>query len=157
MKKLTKEIEITYTYDATHERSHYTFDGIHYMNGGEFAECIDKWARGLEPKKDDNTPYDVDSDIPELSISVKSARAGLTERKLADNLNEYIKIFFENVHSKYFDWVVIVDNIVTIYTMNKTEFRKFTKEFISWDTYCKRPRFGVSSVRMVKWLESRVA
>ena len=157
MKKITSEINLTYTDNAEHQSAHYTCDGIHYLNGGEFAECIDKHVRGFEAKKDANVPYDIDSDIPELSISIKSARAGLTDRKLADNLNDFLKIFFEKVHSKYFDWVVIVDNQVTIYTMTKSEFVEFTNEFIGWDKYAKKARFGTTTTKMLSWFECRVA
>ena len=157
MKKITSELTLNYRYDADHARAHYTFDGIHYMNGGDFAECVDKHVRGLEPKKDANVPFDIDSDIPELALSIKSQKCGLTDRRLADNLAEYVKIFFNQVHSVLFDWVVIIDNQVTIYTMDKNEFREFVNEFIVWDKYSKKPRFGTTSVRMLNYLEERVA
>lgn len=156
MKKITSEITLNYRYDASHPLCHYTLDGVHYMNGGDFAEILDKSARGLEPVKDANTPFDVDSDIPELSISVKSQRCGLTDRRLADNLADYVRIFFDKVHSKFFDWVVMLDNQVLVYTMDTKEFKQFVDKFITWDKHSAKPRFGVTSSKMLTWLEERV-
>lgn len=155
MKKIIADINLNYTYNANHANAHYTFDGIHYMNGGDLAECIDKQVRGYEPKKDANVPFDKDSDIPELKLSVKSQRCGLTDRRLADNLQDYIKIFFEKVHSDLFDWVVIIDDKVIIYTMTKKEFRQFVKNFCKWDKHSAKPRFGITSIKMLKWLDAR--
>ena len=157
MKKIVDEIRLNYIYNAKKRNAHYSFDGIKYMNGGEFAECLDKYIRGFAPVKDANTPFDVDSDIPELGISVKSQNCGLTDRRLADNFDDYVKLFFKYVHSKYFDWVVINDNIVTIYAMNKKEFKTFVKKFCRWDSYSMKPKFGLNTLGMIAWLELHCA
>lgn len=156
MQKIVSKINLSYHYDASHKSAHYTLDGIRYINNGEFAECIDKHIRGYAPIKDSNTAFDIDSDIHELNLSVKSARASLTDRKLADNKTDFIKSYFDKVHSKLFDWVVIIDDMVTIYTMTKAEFETFTNEFVQWDNYSKKARFGITSSKMLAWLDSQV-
>lgn len=156
MKKRIDPITINYIYDANRNNAHYSFDGEKFMNGGEFAECVDKFVRGYAPVKDGNTPYDVDSDIPELGISVKSQRCGLTDKRLADNFEDFKKVFFKNVHSWLFDWAVILDDDIIIYTMNKKEFREFVDTFSHWDEHDRKVRFYKTTIKMLKWLDARV-
>ena len=55
MKKLTFENNLTYIYNADRKGAKYSLDGEHYMNHGEYAECLAKSVLGFEVHKDANT------------------------------------------------------------------------------------------------------
>ena len=157
MKKTIAPMPISYTYDAEHNRSHYKVEGHDsYMNGGEFAEVVCKAIRGFKAEKDANTPFDKGSDIEETKTSIKSHGCGLTDEKLADNKEEFLKVYFQRTHSTNVDYVIIIDEEVTIYNMNMNEFREFTSEFAKWDKHSTKVRIKTSG-KMIKWLEERVA
>lgn len=157
MKKTTAKMPINYKYDADHKSAHYLVEGIKgYKNGGEFAEIVCKAVRGVKAEKDPNTKFDKGSDINETRTSIKSNACGLTDEKLADNREDFLKIYFERTHSTNVDYVIIVDDEVNIYNMNMDEFKEFTNEFARWDKHCQKVRIN-TTLTMVKWLEMRVA
>ena len=159
MLKITSTLRgLNYEYHADRKGAKYTLDGVHFMNGGDFSELSDKFARGIDDiSKDANTPFDKGSDIEELEISVKSSKATLTSTALGESYDEIKTNYFQRVHSKSWDWVVIIEDEITIYNMNKAEFAEFMD---TWATYCKDRkviRFKATSTKMIKWLEERVA
>lgn len=157
MNKTTATMPINYFYDTNHANSHYLIEGeTTYKNGGEFAEVVCKAVRGFEAVKDANTKFDKGSDIEETATSIKSHGCGLTDEKLADNKEDFLKVYFERVHSTNVDYVIIVDDIVNIYNMDMNEFKLFTNEFAKWDTHSKKVRIK-TTLKMIKWLEERVA
>ena len=157
MKKIVAQMPINYTYDAEHKRSHYKVEGEKtYKNGGEFAEVVCKAVRGFEAVKDANTKFDEGSDIEETRTSIKSNGCGLTDEKLADNKEDFLNEYFKRTHSTNVDYVVIIDDIVTIYNMDMNEFRAFTNEFAKWDKHSIKVRIK-TTVKMLNWLEERVA
>ena len=157
MKKTIAEMPISYKYDAEHPRSHYLVEGeTTYKNGGEFAEIVCKAVRGFKAEKDANTPFDKGSDIEETKTSIKSNKCGLTDEKLADNKEDFLAEYFRRTHSTNVDYVVIVDDIVTIYNMDMNEFKEFTSEFATWDKHSTKVRINTTS-KMIKWFEERVA
>ena len=157
MKKIVAQMPINYTYDAEHKRSHYKVEGEEtYKNGGEFAEVVCKAVRGFEAVKDANTKFDEGSDIEETRTSIKSNGCGLTDEKLADNKEDFLNEYFKRTHSTNVDYVVIIDDIVTIYNMDMNEFRTFTNEFAKWDKHSIKVRIK-TTVKMLNWLEERVA
>ena len=157
MTKTIAPMPISYIYDANHPRSHYLIKGENtYKNGGEFSEVVCKVIRGFEAVKDANTPFDKGSDIEETKTSIKSNGCGLTDEKLADNKEEFLAKYFERTHSTNVDYVVIIDDEVTIYNMNMDEFREFTNEFAKWDKHSTKVRIKTTS-KMIKWFEEKVA
>lgn len=157
MTKTIATMPINYTYDANHSRSHYLIEGTtDHKNGGEFAEIVCKAIRGFKAEKDANTPFDKGSDIEETSTSIKSSGCGLTDMKLADNREDFLAEYFRRVHSTNVDYVVIIDEEVTIYNMNMDEFREFTSKFATWDKHSTKVRIRTSG-KMIKWFEERVA
>lgn len=159
MRKIVAEIPVNYTYDKDHARSHFKVEGHDsYMNGGEFAEVVDKAIRGFKAEKDANTPFDEGSDIEETKTSIKSNNCGLTDNKEMRTTKEhYLSQYFERVHSTNVDYVVIIDEEVTIYNMDMhTEFKEFVEAFGSWDKHSRKIRLKTSG-KMIKWLEERVA
>lgn len=155
MKKRTTQITLEYRYDPNHSGAHYTLDGEHFMNGGDFAEVDTKHEHGFAAKKDGNTAYDIESDIPEMNASVKSSGFTLTSKVLADSFNETIEKYFQTVHSTLWIYVIIIGEEVTFYYMNATEFRQFLETFGTW-TERKVIRGRKTSGKMITWLDERV-
>lgn len=157
MTKTVATMPITYTYDADHARSHYLIEGeTTHKNGGEFAEIVCKAVRGFKAVKDANTKFDKGSDIEETRTSIKSSGCGLTDEKLADNKADFLAEYFRRTHSTNVDYVIIIDDEVTIYNMDMSEFKEFTNEFAKWDKHSTKVRIKTSS-KMIKWFEERVA
>ena len=157
MTKTIATMPITYTYNAERKGAHYLIDGrTNYVNGGEFAEIVCKAIRGFEAVKDANTKFDKGSDIEETRTSIKSNGCGLTDEKLADNREDFLARYFERTHSTNVDYVVIIDDEVSIYNMNMNEFREFTNEFAKWDKHSEKVRIKTSG-KMIKWFEEKVA
>ena len=157
MKRTEYKINFKFTFDPTHKGAPYTMDGEHYMNGGEFAEIADKMVKGLGSKKDANTPFDMGSDIEETSTSVKSSKATLTSAKIGYDFDSIKKCYFARVHSTNWDYVVILDDSVIIYNMDKAEFDLFLS---NWATYCADRnviRIKATSTKMLRWLEEQAA
>ncbi len=155
MKKLVQDITFDYTLDTSHKGAPYTIDGTHYMNGGEFKEIVAKNVTGYMGGKDANTPFDKGSDIPELNASVKSSAATLVNMKLADNFDDFVKVYFERVHSNLFIWSTIQETTATLYMMDANEFKTFIYKFAGMNErgYI---RFKKESGKMIAFLESLV-
>lgn len=154
MKEIRKNC-LSYTYDATRKGAMYTLDGIHWMNGGELKEAVAKAVHGLEPRKDGNTPFDVNSDVPEYHASVKSSKASLTNRQLADSFDASVTAYFENVASSEFWWVELHDEDAIIYKMNAGTFERFIRKFAKLNER-KVIRFAATSAKMLAWLDTNV-
>ena len=159
MTKTIATMPINYTYDANHARSHYLIEGeTAYKNGGEFAEIVCKAVRGFEAVKDANTPFDKGSDIEETRTSIKSNACGLTDDKeLRTTRDFYFTEYFKRTHSTNTDYVIIIDDMVYIYNMDmQTEFKEFVNTFGTWDKHSRKIRLN-TTLKMIAWLEERVA
>lgn len=157
MTKTIATMPINYTYNAERKGAHYLVDGrTNYVNGGEFAEIVCKAIRGFEAVKDANTKFDKGSDIEETKTSIKSHGCGLTDKKLADNREDFLAEYFRRTHSTNVDYVDIQNDEVTIYNMDMNEFREFTNEFAKWDKHCEKVRIKTTN-KMRVWLDERVA
>ena len=155
MNKTTYEINIKYIFDNNRKGAKYSLDGVHFFNSGELAEILYKAVKGYELVKDANTAYDKGSDLEATNTSIKSGKATLTSKVLGTNKEEVLNTYFKTVHSDNWDWVVIIDDTVTIYNMNAKEFREFTEEWAAYDESRKVVRFKATSGKMIKWLEER--
>ena len=155
MRKSTYDVNISYTHNPAHKGAPYTFDGIRWMNNGEYMECMVKSVLGYEAVKDANVPYDRGSDIPELNASVKSSRFTLTNRSLADDFETSLKEYFRTVHSTIWLYGIQLDDQITIYEMNAQEFESFLRAFAGMNER-KVIRARATTARMIAWFESRV-
>ena len=135
MTKSVHTLTINYTYDSAHSGAHYTLDGVHYMNAGEWAEVATKAVLGYELSKDASTPFNEGSDIEEIHASVKR--------------------YFEEVASSVFIYTVVLEQEVTLYTMNATEFEDFIRQFSALNERGVI-RFRSTSTKMIAWLENRI-
>lgn len=155
MKRNSYSIPFAYRYAPEHKGAPYTIDGEHYMNAGELCETAIKAALGFDARKDASTPFDAGSDIPELHASVKSSKATLTGIKLGATMDEILGNYFKRVASTLWIWVVLIDETVTAYEMNREEFESFTREFARVER--EVVRYKTSSSKMIQWLEERAA
>jgi hypothetical protein len=158
MYKVTYENNLTYIYNPDRKGAKYSLDnGEHYMNHGEYAECLAKSVLGFEPKKDANTRFDKGEDIPELNASVKSWNCGLTDMKLADNKAEFLEKFWamSNPTTTYI-WAYDYGEMVDIWFMDYKEFQAFTETFGSWDSYCQKIRFKTCNNKINEWLAAHI-
>lgn len=133
----------------------YTIDGEHHFNNGDLAEITVKAALGYAPIKDANTAYNIDSDIPEICASVKSAKATLCSAKLGNDFDSVLTAFMNTVHSTCFIWAIADIDNVEFWEMNASEFVEFTKLFGYFTEDRKVIRYKTSSKAMIKWLNDR--
>lgn len=83
-------------------------------------------AFGTVPNPINNASFDTDSDIPSLSMSVKTARFTLANTLAGDTLAEKVADYFARVHSTVWAYV---DRQGTAYIMNAKEFEMLLLTF----------------------------
>lgn len=154
MTRLTYAITMPYSYDPTHKGAPYTYDGSHWLNAGEHIETLVKFHMGFSAHKDANTPYDLGSDIPEISASVKSSKATLVNKKLGEDMTSFLDAYFQNVHSDKFIWGAQIEDSLLVYIMTATEFRPFIEQFAKINERGV-VRFKTTSGKMLAWLDER--
>ena len=155
MKHITYRNTLPYVNDG-HRGAPYLLDGAH-KNRGELCESIAKWARGLYTPVNPSTSFDKDSDIPELSASVKSSHASLASKLNGKTLREQVADFITRSHSDWFVWVEWDEHTERVdeYWMNRTDFAKFCDKFVKNDSSSGiRPRCAKSSSLLRAWLDS---
>ena len=157
MKKTTSKINVNIIIDTeNHKRAPYSLDNIHWMNGGELAEVLDKLSKGYKPTKDANGRWDETSDIVETRTSCKSYRFGLNNECLGDTYEEVKTEYFKRVHSVQWDYIIIEDNTLTVYTMNKAEFAEYLDNFHIFERgRIRGVRSKKAIAEMIEWLEAR--
>ena len=133
--------------------------GEKFKNGGEFLESIAKHHRGLEYLVNPATSYDKGSDIESEHASVKSGKASLA-RVHAETFDEILEIYFANVASTKWIYMIKIDEIVTEYHMNRNEFEAFVRMFgrlgVESGKHEKKIKFLATSSKTIAWLEARV-
>lgn len=157
MKKMTYEINLSYSFEAGRKGSKYSIDGgQHYMNHGEFCEVLAKSVLGFEPKKDANTRNDKGHDIEELNASVKSWNCGLSDRKdLGNDKETFLSNFFATeLPNTTYIWVYEYGEFVDLWFMNENEFKDFTSFCSTWDNHCQKVRFKLCNNKINNYLES---
>lgn len=156
MKKEVFPIPMAFSYNPERKGAHYTLDGTHWMNAGQFKQIVRVAGLFGRIEKPDHVPYDVDSDIPELHESIKSSKATLVNMVLGEDMAETLNFYFAHTVSTVHSWVTIVDDDVVTYIMDNIEFRTFTERFASYNKSRKVVRYGKESALMIKWLEDRL-
>lgn len=161
MKKVEYTNIMSYIFDADRRGSKYSMDGGEtYKNHGEFCESIVKFHRGLEYLVNPTTKWNEGSDIESLNASVKSSNATLASI-YGNTPQQILDVYFNDVHSTLWIFVVDIDNEITEYHMNKEEFKEFMDFWGEFATasgsHLKKMRIKKVSGKMIKWLEERVA
>jgi hypothetical protein len=158
MKKTISKITLAYQTDLiNHKRAPYTIDGIHYMNGGELAEVLNKDRLGYQPIKDGNIKWCDGSDINELKISCKSYRFSLTSERLGDNYETVKNEYFKRVHSILWHYIIIDNDYLIVYEMNKSEFESYIDNFHIFENGIVRGVRNKKDINnMILWFESLI-
>lgn len=151
-----RELGINYIYDNNRKGAKYSVNnGKNWLNGGEMAEIGTKAVFGIDLlEKDANTPFDKGSDIEELEMSVKSSKFTLCY-PIGKSWDETIDNYFQMVHSTRWGYAVIIENEITVYTMDKPEFKEFLENWGTWDKNRNVIRGKATSGKMIKWFEER--
>lgn len=157
MKKSVYTVSKSYTFDPAHKGAPYTFDGLRYVNGGEWKEVEFKAALGYAAVKDANGRYDMTDDVPEIGASVKSSKATLVNKVLGESFSEVKAVYMATVHSTRWVWVSIRDEELTAYYMDKAEFSRFLDTWAGFDNDRKVIRFKAESNKMLQWLDNMAA
>jgi hypothetical protein len=93
-----------------------------YANNGQHSQQVVDFTLTGNIRKADNHKWDADSDIPELNMSVKSARFTLAYALNGETKEEKIADYFSRVKST--SWAYITNEGI-IYIMNRIEFYNF--------------------------------
>lgn len=157
MKKIVYSVCKPYTFDPAHKGAPYTFDGLRYVNGGEWKEVELKAALGYAAVKDANGAYDKTDDIPELRASVKSGKATLVNKVLGESYTEVKAVYMATCHSTKWIWVSIRDEELSAYYMDAAEFSRFLDTWAGFDSDRKVIRFKQESNKMLQWLDNMAA
>lgn len=128
----------------------------HYANFGAHAEQMLIFTLLGVVRKHDNVPFDIDSDIPEFQMSVKSSGATLASasRMVATTWEGQIDEYFQRVHSEQFAYVAQDGRY---FIMNADEFRQFLLLFSSFERDSLKNggrykvKFRKESKKMLNW------
>lgn len=142
-------------YVPEHKGAHYTFDGRHFFNSGDYVEMACKESVGLPAEKDASTPYNVAADIPQVGASVKSSAATVVNMKLAETLEKSLDVYFQNDASSEYWYGTIEQNILTIYKMTEKTFRRFLEKFCGLNERGYL-RLKKENKQMIQWLKMNV-
>ena len=137
----------------------FTIDNYANLNYGMYAEQNLVYHFTGEVRKHDCVPFDKDSDLPEMNMSIKSNGFSLASGKSnrGNTLEEKLDDFFARVHSTQFAYVTLTHEV---FIMNADEFRSFLNTFGTL-TYESEKNGGYPKVRarkeskkMIEWLIS---
>lgn len=159
MTRIEYKIEMAYEFHPERSGAKYKI-GNAFKNGGEFLESVAKHHRGLDYLVNPNTSWDTGSDIESEHASVKSGKASLC-RIHGETFEEIFTRYFEGVASTKWIYMIQVDDNAVEYHMNKEEFAEFVKTWgrlgVESGKHEKKIKILATSMKMVRWLEERVA
>lgn len=130
-----------------------------YKNAGQRAQQdLDFALTGLM-RNADSIPFDMDSDIPEYAMSVKSSHFTLVSanRVHGDTFDEIWDEYARRVHSTCFAYVC---KDMSVYEMSLDEFKTFVYAFGYLDRQSEKHGNGAvircraESKKMLRWLEN---
>ena len=158
MKKVTYVNTMSYIYEADRKGSKYSIDGgEHYMNHGEYAECLAKHLLGYKAHKDACTAFDKGHDIPEMNASVKSLNCSLSDCKgMPKDPIAFMETFWKRDCSSMFVWVDDYADMVDLWFMDRDEFRQFADRFAVWDKSLEKFRIKICRNKIIAYLEAHI-
>lgn len=159
MNRIEYNSKANYTFNPSHKGAPYMVNG-NYCNFGNLCECVaSEYFDGVFGYDTKAVPFDKGSDIESVSASVKSSGASLACLYGTDK-GAIIGEYFERVHSSMWVYVVELDGVWYLYTMNKAEFSDFLNEWAGLAKESDGERFKVrfkkTSGKMIAWLDERV-
>ena len=139
-------------------KGNFTFVSSLSNQGQARQQDIDYMLTG-KIRKPDHVPFDVDSDIPEYGISVKSSRFTLVSaaRVYGETFDEIWNEYARRVHSKWFCYATATGEA---YFMNLEEFESFVRAFCTVERESSKNGGGLKirckkeSKAMLTWLSA---
>lgn len=134
-----------------------TIDRI-YKNNGQHAQYVADYTLTGQVRKADNIHWACGSDIPELKMSVKSARATLASDLIGETIADKVNDYFNRTASTVWAYVTKDE---TIYIMDGIEFRQFIMTFATMQKDSTKNggrmkvRFPHESHKVIEWLGSK--
>lgn len=142
-------------------KGNFTFVSSLSNQGQARQQDVDYMLTG-KIRKPDHVPFDVDSDIPEFGISVKSSRFTLVSaaRVHGETFDEIWNEYARRVHSKWFCYATATGEA---YFMNLEEFESFVRAFCTVERESSKNGGGLKirckkeSKAMLTWLAAAMA
>ena len=128
-------------------------------NAGQHRQQVADFNLTGQLRRADKIPFNVGSDIPELNISVKSARFTLMSGRLckAQDFDGIVVQYFAEVHST--EWVYVTEDLMG-YFMSADEFRSLLYQFCHLERESDSPaykiRMGRETDEVIKWLQAQL-
>ena len=130
-----------------------------YSNNGQHSQQVVDFTLTGNIRKADNHKWDAESDIPELNMSVKSARFTLAYNLEGETKEDKINDYFSRVKST--SWAYIT-NEGNIYIMNRIEFYDFLMMCVTLQKasskngghYVVKQNYESEKIR--QWLKARI-
>jgi hypothetical protein len=128
-------------------------------NAGQHRQQVADFNLTGQIRRADKVPYNVGSDIPELNISVKSARFTLMSGKLckAQDFDGIVNQYFAEVHST--EWLYVTEDLKG-YFMNAEEFKSLLYQFCDLERESNstiyKIRMGRENEEVTNWLQAQL-
>lgn len=129
-----------------------------YSNNGQHCQQMLDFTLTGQVRKADHLKWDKGSDIPEFSMSVKSARFTLAVDLIGETLEDKVDNYFARVLSTAWAYVTKSGEA---YIMNRDEFRTFLLTFGTMSRMSSRNggqiavKGGHESRKMIEWLSQQ--
>ena len=130
-----------------------------YKNNGQHSQQTVDFTLTGQLRKADNHKWNIESDIPELNMSVKADRFTLASDLMGETLSQKISDYFNRTAST--SWAYIT-NEGQIYIMNRIEFHMFLMLFCTLERDSTKNggkikvRFAHETNKVREWLRGQV-
>ena len=130
-----------------------------YKNNGQHSQQTVDFTLTGQLRKADNHKWNIESDIPELNMSVKADRFTLASDLMGETLSQKISDYFNRTAST--SWAYLT-NEGQIYIMNQIEFHMFLMLFCTLEKDSTKNggkikvRFAHETAKVRKWLKAQI-
>lgn len=130
-----------------------------YKNNGQHSQQIVDFTLTGQLRKADNHKWNIESDIPELNMSVKADRFTLASDLMGETLSQKVSDYFNRTAST--SWAYLTTE-GQIYIMNQIEFHMFLMLFCTLERDSTKNggkvkvRFAHETAKVREWLRAQV-
>lgn len=130
-----------------------------YKNNGQHSQQTVDFTLTGQLRKADNHKWNIESDIPELNMSVKADRFTLASDLMGETLDQKVNDYFNRTAST--SWAYLT-NEGQIYIMNRIEFYMFLMLFCTLERDSTKNggrvkvRFAHETAKVREWLRAQV-
>ena len=130
-----------------------------YKNNGQHSQQTVDFTLTGQLRKADNHKWNIESDIPELNMSVKADRFTLASDLMGETLDQMVNDYFNRTAST--SWAYLT-NEGQIYIMNRIEFYMFLMLFCTLERDSTKNggrvkvRFAHETAKVREWLRAQV-